>query len=50
MALAKLVKQMTQDGADPTSDTVEVTVGYLEQNSNGNTWGILDFRDYKVVG
>ena len=47
---AKLVKQMTKDGADPSMDTIEVTVGYLEQTSNGNTWGILDFRDYKVVG
>ncbi|RWI48379.1 MAG: hypothetical protein EOR34_10755 [Mesorhizobium sp.] len=49
-SFAKLVKQMTKDGADPANDTIEVTVGYLEQASNGNTWGILDFRDYKVVG
>ncbi|TPL66662.1 hypothetical protein [Mesorhizobium sp. B2-4-1] len=49
-SFAKLVKQMTKDGADPAGDTIEVTVGYLEQASNGNTWGILDFRDYKVVG
>ncbi|WP_353640782.1 hypothetical protein [Mesorhizobium sp. WSM2239] len=49
-AFAKLVKQMTKDGADPSSDTVEVTVGYVEQSSNGNTWGILDFKDYTVVG
>ncbi|TGT64131.1 MULTISPECIES: hypothetical protein [unclassified Mesorhizobium] len=49
-SFAKLVKQMTKDGADPASDVIEVTVGYVEQNSNGNTWGILDFRDYKVVG
>lgn len=49
-SFAKLVKQMTKDGADPSSDVIEVTVGYLEQNGNGNTWGILDFRDYKVVG
>ncbi len=49
-SFAKLVKQMTKDGADPSSDRIEVTVGYLEQSGNGNTWGILDFRDYKVVG
>ena len=49
-SFAKLVKQMQKDGADPAGDTIEVTVGYLEQASNGNTWGILDFRDYKVVG
>ena len=48
-AFAKLVKQMTKDGADPAQDTIEVTVGYQEQNGNGNTWGILDFRDYCVV-
>ncbi|RWM90046.1 MAG: hypothetical protein EOR84_22825 [Mesorhizobium sp.] len=48
-SFAKLVKQMTKDGADPSVDTIEVTVGYIEQSSNGNTWGILDFRDYKVV-
>lgn len=48
-ALAKLVKQMTKDGADPASDVIEVTVGYSEQNGNGNTWGIPDFRDYTVV-
>ncbi|MCV0350151.1 MAG: hypothetical protein K5863_08750 [Nitratireductor sp.] len=48
-SFAKLVKQMTKAGDDPTMDTVEVTVGYIEQSSNGNTWGILDFRDYKVV-
>lgn len=49
-ALAKLVKRLKKDGHDTSSVTVEVTVGYIEQNSNGNTWGILDFRDYKVVG
>ena len=48
-ALAKLVKQMKKDGADPANDTIEVTIGYLEKNGNGNTWGIPDFRDYKVV-
>ncbi|RWN95487.1 MAG: hypothetical protein EOS05_11885 [Mesorhizobium sp.] len=48
-AFARLVKQMTKDGADPAGDTIEVTVGYSEQSGNGNNWGILDFRDYKVV-
>lgn len=48
-SFAKLVKQMDKAGDDPTTDTIEVTVGYIEQSSNGNTWGILDFRDYKVV-
>ncbi|TPJ51629.1 MULTISPECIES: hypothetical protein [unclassified Mesorhizobium] len=49
-SFAKLVKQMQKDGNDPAGDTIDVTVGYLEQASNGNTWGILDFRDYTVVG
>lgn len=48
-ALAKLVKQMKKDGADPSQDTIEVTVGYEEKNGNGNTWGILEFREWKVV-
>ena len=48
-ALAKLAREMRKDGADPSIDTIEVTVGYLEQNGNGNSWGILDFRDWKVV-
>ncbi|ESY35804.1 hypothetical protein X748_14460 [Mesorhizobium sp. LNJC386A00] len=48
-SFAKLVKQMQKDGADASIDTIEVTVGYSEQSGNGNNWGILDFRDYKVV-
>ena len=48
-ALAKLARDMRKEGADPSIDTIEVTVGYLEQNGNGNSWGILDFRDWKVI-
>lgn len=49
-SFAKLVKAVRALGGDPTQDTVEMTVGYLELNGNGNTWGVLDFRDITIVG
>lgn len=48
-AFASLVKQLQKAGIDPTTATIKVTVGYTERSSNGNTWGILDFRNPEAV-
>ncbi|APH74104.1 hypothetical protein [Aquibium oceanicum] len=48
-ALAKLVKAMRKAGDDPATDRIAVTIGYEEKNGNGNTWGILEFREWRVV-